>query len=423
MPAHPAALREGGVAFLTRAFRADATLGPGDAVAAVLLAEDCQGGSTGRKMRLQVRYDDAANGLPRNLFVKFSRDFGDPIRDRARIQMESEVRMGRLSQSAGFPVAVPRCLFADYNRETGTGLLITEEIPFGRDGVEPHREKCLDADLLDDPAEYYRALVRANATLAGTHRAGRFPAEAVAPLVDRSVSLDVSEREPYSPEQLGRRIERLREFAAAYPQMLPEALRDPAFLDRFAREAPRFCGHEHRIAAFLDANERYNALSHWNANIDNAWFRRDGQGALQCGLLDWGNARVMNVGVALAGSLMAAEPDFLVAQLDDLVAAYVAEFAAVCGEALDPAELRMQLFLHNAASGLLWLIDAPTLITRACPGLETVTSRFAPEFRDNEFVRTQLLMLTNFLTLWRHFDFAGVLDRFLQARKSGVGAA
>lgn len=410
--AHPDALRAGGAAYLTRVFQESGTLGTDDAVAVLLTADDAAGGSTGRKLRLRLRYRNAANGLPTRLFVKFSRDFTDPIRDRAKVQMEAEVRMARLSAGSGFPVKVPRCLFADYHHASGTGILISEEIGFGRDGIAPHREKCLDIDLAD-PFDHYQALVRANARLAGTHRVGGFAEDKIAPFADRRGTLDVSDRAPYSAEQLGRRSERLREFAVAFPALLPDELRDPAFLEKFASEAQRFCGREATIAAWLDDNARYNGLCHWNANIDNAWFWRDDAGELDCGLLDWGNARVMNMGIALAGSLMAAEPDFLVHHVDALVAEFVTTFAATCGERLDLSELKAQLFLHNACSGLLWLIDAPAMIQRACPGLTSMTSRFDPLVRDDELVRNQLHMLVNFLALWRHYDFGGVLERWL----------
>lgn len=418
IPAHPDALREGGAAFLTRAFIAFGALQGDDAVEQIVAAQDCEGGSTGRKLRLRVRYRDVANRMPEQLFVKFSRDFGDLIRDQAKIQMASEVRMALLSRQPGFPVAVPRSMFADYEQKTGTGILIAEEIAFGEHGIEPHREKCLDADLAD-PIGHYRALIRANARLAAAHRAGAFPAAAITPFSDGRGALGVSDRPPYSADQLRRRIDRLREFAARYSALLPEELRSSQFLDRFEREALRFCGHETAIAAFLDGTARYNALCHWNANIDNAWFWRDSGGELQCGLLDWGNARVMNMGVALAGSVMAAEADFLVSRLDELVQIYVTEFKAECGEALDPDELKMHLFLHNACSGLLWLIDAPAMILRACPGLE-IGSRFDRRFRDSELPRTQLQMLTNFLSLWQRFNFADVLDRFLKRQVTSL---
>ena len=413
-PARAEALRAGGAAFLTEAFRAAGALTEDESVAEIRDIRERLGGSTGRKLRLKVRYAGTAQALPEDLFIKFSRDPDDAIRDRARIQMESEVGIALMSRLAAFPVPVPRCMFADFERATGTGILITEEIAFGRDGIEPHREKGLDTELAD-PLDHYRALMRANARLGGVHRAGGFPEAATAPFRAAGV-LGVSDRQPYSAEQLSRRIDRLREFAAAYPQLLPPAIRSEAFLDRFAREATRFCGHEAAIADHLAHAARYGALCHWNANIDNAWFWREPDGALRCGLMDWGNSRVMNIGIALAGSLMAAEPEFLVAHLDELLRCYVDAFAAECGEVLDLGELRDHMFLQIASSGLLWLIDAPAMILRNCPDLAAAKSRFDPRLQRDELLRNQLLMLTVFLSLWDAFAFGEVLDRYLATR-------
>ncbi|MDT5172767.1 MAG: hypothetical protein QOG37_18, partial [Mycobacterium sp.] len=55
-------------------------------------------GSTGRKVVLSVHYDEPA-GLPTELFVKFSRDFDNPTRDRGKAQMEPEVRFAAMSRS------------------------------------------------------------------------------------------------------------------------------------------------------------------------------------------------------------------------------------------------------------------------------------------------------------------------------------
>jgi hypothetical protein len=416
VPAHAGALLDAGTAYLTRAMRAAGVLGDQAEVAQICDYEECEGGSTGRKLRLRVTYQDAGVQLPEKLFVKFSRDPDDPIRDRARIQMASEVKIALLSRLNCFPVAVPQCMFADFEEATGTGILITEEIAFGERGIEPHREKCLDSDLRD-PLAHYLALMRANGRLAGVHRGGGFPAEVVASLASDNGSLAVSDRPPYSAEQLARRIERLKEFAETYPRLLPDSIRSPDFLDRFAQKAPRYCGHEAAIAQYLEQNVRYNALSHWNANIDNAWFWRDGNGELQCGLMDWGNSRAMNVGVAIAGSLMAADPDFLTENLDTLLARYIEAFAAKCSQALDLDELKDQMFLHIATSGLLWLIDAPAMILRNCANLAEIESRLDPRFRSNELLRNQLHMLTVFLHLWQRFDFGEVLARFLADRR------
>ena len=114
-PADPAALRAGGARFLTEAFRASGAL-DGNAVTRITEFREVAGGSTGRKVVLSVEYDEPAPDLHTDLFVKFSRDFDNPIRDRGKTQMEPEVRFASLSRAAGFPIAVPGVMFGDYHR-------------------------------------------------------------------------------------------------------------------------------------------------------------------------------------------------------------------------------------------------------------------------------------------------------------------
>ena len=80
IPADPAALRAGGAAFLTEAFRISGALGTDNAVKRISQFDEVPGGSTGRKLLLSVEYD--VPDTHTDLFVKFSRDFDDPIRDR-----------------------------------------------------------------------------------------------------------------------------------------------------------------------------------------------------------------------------------------------------------------------------------------------------------------------------------------------------
>ncbi|MGE3691597.1 MAG: hypothetical protein AB7F98_09470 [Novosphingobium sp.] len=408
IPAHVEALREGGCRFLTKAFHAAGSLGNDNEVTSITRFEPCPGGGTGSKLYLSLTY--ALPGPPEDLFVKFSRAFGNEIRDRQKIQMEGEVWLALLSRQADFPISVPRCMFADYHHDSGTGILITQQVRFGVGGVEPNHVKCLDRDL-PDPLGHYHALLRALARLAGAYHGGRFPERALAQL--RQGALGVAEREPYSPEQLERRIARWGDYTQAYANVVPAHIRDPAFLDRFADQAPRFCGHEKAIEAFLNAPSDFVALSHWNANTDNAWFWTGADGKIDCGLFDWGNARVMNLGVALAGCFYGAEPDFLIAHLDDLIEGFCAEFVHAAGRPLDPQELKHHLALQLACSGLVWMIDAPTVIQRLVPDLAQVPDRYDPRVFDNELIRTQIHMSAVWLTLWRELNFGAQLDRFL----------
>ena len=67
------------------------------------------------------------------------------------------------------------------------------------------------------------------------------------------------------------------------------------------------------------------ALCHWNANVDNAWFWRDADNVLNCGLMDWGCVSQMNVGMAIWGAMSGAETDLWNHHLDDLLHVFVAE--------------------------------------------------------------------------------------------------
>lgn len=412
MPVHPDALARGGADYLTRVFHAAGSLPAGNRVVNIARIDDCPGGSTGRKLFLTVDYASPDAALDRRLFVKFSRDLDDPIRDRARFELDAEVRLARLSREAGFPVTVPTCYFADFHGASGTGVLITACVPFGEDGIEPHRPKCLDYSL-PDPLEHYRALVRALARLGAAHRSGR-----LGDAVERQF-LWVPERQfiaqpiRYDAEQLQRRVRRYAEFSRRHPALLRDHLREPGFMDQMMADIPVFLRAEQALKHWLLEDRDGIALMHWNANIDNAWFRRGPYGALDCGLMDWGNVGQMNMALALWGALCATELWIWDEHLDALLTVFVDELRAGGGPSLDVGRLRDQLVLGVVLLGLGWLMDAPALIERACPELEQVTDRRDPVFAANETARTQLQMLTSFLNVWQRHRPADLIDAVL----------
>ena len=222
--------------------------------------------------------------------------------------MESEVKFASLSLAPGFPIVVPRTLFADYHRATGTGILISERIAFGVNGIEPQYHKCLDYEM-PRPADHYRALLTSVARLAGAHRSGRLPAHLTEEFPVDLRAAAVGEPPPLTPDRLHRRVTRLAEFADAYPGLLPDNVRSRGFLDRLAIEAPQVLQNEAAIWRCLAEATDYIALSHWNANVDNAWFWTGDDGVLRCGLMDWGCVSQLNVAMAIWGAMSAAEID------------------------------------------------------------------------------------------------------------------
>ncbi|OBF87447.1 hypothetical protein A5791_19315 [Mycobacterium sp. 852002-51163_SCH5372311] len=410
IPADPEALRRGGPNFLTDAFRMSGVLGADNAVRSITGFRQIAGGSTGRKVALSVEYDKASPGLHTELFAKFSRDFGDSTRDRGKTQMESEVRFASLSRAPGFPIAVPDVLFGDYHRPTATGVLITERIRFGTNGIERQYHKCLDYEM-PEPVAHYRALLTTVARLAGTHRSGRLPAHLTAGFAADMQAATVGERAPMRMDKLDRQLTQLAEFAETHTALLPPNV-DSAFLSRLRDEAPRLAQHEEFIVRHLAADDDYVALCHWNANVDNAWFWRDTDDVLRCGLMDWGCVSQMNMGMAIWGAMSGAETDLWDCHFDELLAAFVAGVRGCGGPDLDPARLARHTLLYAASMGVAWLLDVPALIRRRF-GDAAPISRKDPHIKDDESVRAPLQMLSNVLSLWERHRVADLLEEAL----------
>jgi hypothetical protein len=406
-PADPAALRDGDIAFLTKAFHASGALDTGNAVVWIDRCEEVPGGSTGRKLVLDVEYDAPQPGLPTELFVKFSRDFDDPIRDRGRTQMDSEVRFAALTAAPGFPIAVPRVQFADYHRDSGTGVLISERIQFGVNGIEPQYHKCLDYQM-PDPLAHYRALLTAVARLAGTHRSGRLPAGLTAQFPIDLRAATVGEPPPLTPDRLARKLSRLAEFAQAHVGLLPPNIRSPQFLRRLRDEVHDVVRLEDSIWCRLADSQDYIALCHWNANVDNAWFWRDDD-ELRCGLMDWGCVSQMNIAMAIWGAMSGAETEMWDRHFDELLALVCTEVQLSGGPQLDSETLASQVMLYTALMGTTWLLDVPAMLRARIDNLGPTTSRSDPRIKDDEGIRAPLQMFVNFLNLWESRDFGRLL--------------
>ena len=401
IPADPDGLRAAGTAFLTEAFRAYGTENP---VARITQFDEVPGGSTGRKVLLRVEY--ATPGPHTDLFVKFSRDFDNPIRDRGKTQMESEVLFARLTREPDFPITVPVVHFADYHRQSGTGLLISERITFGVNGIDRHYDKCLDYQM-PEPVEHYRALMVALGRLVGGHRSGRISVGDQFPIDMQAAQ--VGERAPIGPEKLTRRLDQFADLAAVGPGLLPANVRAPQFISRLRDEAPLFLQQEQAVWDYLAGQPDYIALCHWNANVDNAWFWRDSDGGVHCGLMDWGCAGQMNVAMALWGAMSGAETDLWDHHLDELLGVFVDEVRQCGGPTLDVPKLRRQVMLYVGIMTVAWLLDIPALIGKRFGDAAAALTRKDAPVKDDESVRAPLQMLTNALNLWETHRFGELL--------------
>ena len=412
IPVDPAALRAGGTAFLTRALRASGALAADNAVTRISRFQEVPGGSTGRKLLLRIESEKPSAHTHSDLFVKFSRDLENPVRERGKTQMESEVLFAALSRAPGFPITMPATQFADYHRDTGTGILISERIRFGANGIERHYHKCLDYEM-PEPLDHYRALLTALARLVGYHRSWRLPAGLAGQFPVDLQTAQVGERVPLSADKLDRRLSRLAAFAETSLGLLPDNVRSPQFIARLRNDAPRFVRHEPAVWSYLAGQTDYLALCHWNANVDNAWFWRDADNAVRCGLLDWSCAAQMNVAMALRGAMSGAETDMWDRHLDDLLHLFVAEIRACGGPDLKADELHDQLMLYVGIMAVAWLFDVLALIRSRFGDSARSLRRTDPPIKEDESARAPLQMLTNALSLWETRHFGDLLDAML----------
>jgi len=409
IPAHADALRSAGEAFLTDALRAFGSLSTNNCVTRISSLEPCNIGSTGQKLLLSVEYAHAEPHLSSELFLKFSRDFNDGFRDRRRNELDAEIRLARLSRVPGFPITVPATYFGDFHRVSGTGLIITERIHFGCGGIEPLHPKCLDHEL-EAPLEYYRTIVTALARLAAAHKSGAlsphvdvlFPFNPAIAAGDDPIALDEG--------QLRKLVSDYAVFAERCPQLLPAHIASPQFIARLERDAVRFLEHERTIKRYMHADPDYIALSHFNANIDNAWFWRDSGGVLNCGLLDWQRARQMNVAYALWGGLCGGSLEIWDRHLDGLLALFTYELHAHGGPRLDVAEVRLHLGLYAATMVLAGLFDAPARVLARLPEAVDACGPLDPVFRRSEAARSFLHVFVVLLNLWETYDLGASID-------------
>ncbi|MFC3174643.1 hypothetical protein ACFOD9_10300 [Novosphingobium bradum] len=407
LPATPAALRAGGPEWLTRALHAGGVLAAGNRVTAITRLDEWPVGGTGTKAMLSLAYAQPQPGLAPDLFVKFSRNATDPVRDRVRWYMEPEVRLALLSRDPAFPVAVPACLHADYHRASGTGLIISERIAYGEGAVEPHWPKCMD-HRLPDALAHYEVLVATLAHLSGTHRSGRLAAIERAFPFDREQAL-AARRGRHDSAALAERIGRMAQFITRHPHLFPAHLADPAFLAGLCADAPLAVTHQDAIARFQLSAPEMIALCHWNANIDNAWFWRNPAGALNCGLIDWGAVGQMPVAGALWGALSACEADLLDDHLAALVALFAEHYARAGGPRLDPDLLQRHVDLAVIGTACVVLATAPRAILSEIPDPALLASRHDPALDAHETARVQLKIAVNCLNLWHRRDLGGLL--------------
>ncbi len=283
-----------------------------------------------------------------------------------------------------------------------------------RQGIEPHRRKCLDHQTFADPLPYYRQVVTALARLAAAHKSGR-------------LASDIDLRFPFDPASgsadpirfgaadLETELDRCEDFAARCPRLLPQEVRSPQFMAQLRDDARLIFAREADIQRFLQSDPRMIALCHWNAHIDNCWFHTDPAGALHCGLTDWGRVGQITLGCALWGGLSAAHHAVWDVHFEELLSLFASEYASGGGPVISVDELLFHLRVHMAAMGVSRVLSFPETILFRLPGCVDAEGPLDPMFEPVacDPARNTLHIYTVFLKFWRKYDVGGAVRELL----------
>jgi len=250
--------------------------------------------------------------------------------------------------------------------------------------IEGPYDKCMDWCLRSSPVEYYLALVRAGARMAGLHKAGRMgdPNILASQFEDFSnKSAEVFGVNPKGctgqpPAQLKAKINMAIKFWTEDAKAIfPKFCQDKAFQDQFTETMFLLNGYSAESLYWRHNDQDYISLTHNNLNVDNAFFWRDENGELDLGVLDWGSMGQKGLGFKMWWWLYCCDFNTLSEGMEAFLQCFVDNYVEYGGPVIDKEVLRLQ-FIISAFEQMFGLISAVPQIYRMCnkkewPSMET----------------------------------------------------
>jgi len=438
-------LAEFGPEWLTQAFHACGSMSKSNRVTKITIDDlEITAGNNSSKFLFEVEYAEEAPGLHTKLFAKIPYPMTPATQnDRYSSSVNKqpmdfyEINTYRLMDAA-FPMETPKFYYGDISRDTSNFILITERVLFaeldglGKRPLEPFEiegpyDKCKDYQLGGRDKEYYMLLMQVSGRIAGFHKAGKLGDEdflaksmAIAPLLP-GLGLNPYGGTGSPPSDLSKKLEAAVQFFADTARVLyPDYVTGEAFQAKFKRAMMTRNAYHAEITYWKNShNPDYVALGHQNLNADNAYFWRDADGNLDCGVYDWGGFGSSCLGHKIYWMFNCADFDQVQENLSDYMDAFITAYSESGGPTIEKDVLEAQILLTSMENMEFMVRSVPNSL-RMCPKKEwaTIKDRHDPRIAGNvdgkSTLRTTLHALNNGIRIMEEMKADEVLEKWVQ---------
>mmetsp|Transcript_15586 Transcript_15586/g.33074 ORF Transcript_15586/g.33074 Transcript_15586/m.33074 type:complete len:631 (-) Transcript_15586:164-2056(-) len=414
-------LTEFGPEWLTKAMHKAGTISEDNKVTKIILEQKIKvtTGNNGGKFLFEVEWEKPSPDLHTKLFAKVPFAL-EGVTKNDRISSSVNKQPAELYEINAYrylehilPMKTPRFYFGDISNETSNWIIITERINFhdfnGNNFGKPKAgtpkplpawtiegpyDKCIDYNLRGKHEEYYMLMTRVGAKMAGLAKAGKMGSPELLAASFRA-SGDPSNAMMWgmnpggctgeAPKQVAAKLKMACTFISDTGKVLfPKYAQSEKFLEKFKKVMMTVNAYSAEINYWMHMNPDITALGHMNLNVDNAYFWRDGEGKLDCGVFDWGGMGTSSYGSKLWWWYYCMDYEVFKKNLSKFLKAFAEAYEEAGGPKVDPKEMEPMVIMA-AIQQMAGLVSAVPQILRMCPkkNWPDIKDRYDPLIAEN----------------------------------------
>eukprot|EP00930_Biecheleria_cincta_P017401 TRINITY_DN1384_c0_g1_i1.p1 TRINITY_DN1384_c0_g1~~TRINITY_DN1384_c0_g1_i1.p1 ORF type:complete len:866 (+),score=156.45 TRINITY_DN1384_c0_g1_i1:333-2600(+) len=441
-------LADMGPQWLTTALQRAGTLEQGNRVTELHIEEQkVDAGNNAGKFLFNVKYERQRDGLHQKLFAKVPHAM---TRETKQDRLSSsvlkqpmdflEINTYRVAETL-LPMQTPKFYYGDISNETTNYILITERIPYagfsgktGADTLKPFEiegpyDKCKDYELKGSGKEYYTLIFQMAAKIAAADKTGQLGSDAFKAsnfgVVPKGATFEEWGINPVAPSggpaqaTMSKLKHGIKFFSRTASAIFAPYVSSEEFIAKFTKTMMTFSAYTREIDYWKHRKPDYIALGHSNLNVDNAYYWRDTEGRLECGVLDWGGFGSACVGHKLYWYINCAEWENNKANLRFYCDTFVKTYQDEGGPQIDSELLEKHIKL-TCLGNLMTMVSAVPDCLRQLPEKEweTIKNERDPRITANlggkSTLRTTLKAMDNGLRFIEELETDQLLESWIQ---------